>query len=860
MSLGDWIRDLLDPPAARRSGGAAVEVPPAGPPVRPTPSGRARTDAAGLELSVVSLDPTVRSWLARELPRLRDEGLLSADQAERIGHRYGIPSLAQAAATGVRATGAVTPGAGAAPGGALPRTGQGRPPSGPASGPALAPFLSEHAISIVLYLGAFLVVAAVIIYLGYNWGRVGGAVKLGALLGLTIGFFAAAGICVPRASVRLAGQTFLALGAILVPANVAAAYAFVFAEGPLAQAAFWLLGAGSAGVLYGALSVRLDSRAYGALATLAVPVAAAALATLVGLSGAWWAPAAELALVPFIAAADSRPRLALAAVGRGVACALLPLGALVSISALGWAGVDRWAASVGLLVMALATGREAIRHGGLWAAGPLAACLLLPLAALAAAEVRPVGAYAVSLAATSWIYVLVARRLAEKPALFLDLAGAVVSWLPPLLVWNESGLVAGLLAATALLFAAIGWARQASVLLYPALLAADLAFVRLVGTFGAPDSPAWRLGAVLWPLGLVWWGAAAASPRHRSHPFWAAALLTGAAAAALAVERPELAALMAGSFAVASALATWRLAEPVGLVACAPWLMLAVYQAVAWGGFGDSARLAAVGLAAWPFVPFFGVRGRMAPPATTSPDGKGRTRPIGDLSSRLRLGWADAARWVAAGVAGLASLALLEARSVTLDAAGSVTDVWLMLGAIALAGRSRTAALGAALALVPAFIAGIARTHATDAQAYALPIGLYLLTVAHLARRGQGPGRAQAASGMAILGVVTLLAPGLVQSLDGARLDYALLSAVEGLALAVWGIATRWRPLVAGGVSAIVAVALRQLFDAVHALPSWVILGGAGLALLAGAVALLLLRDRLRVAGRVVSDRWSSWD
>jgi hypothetical protein len=113
---------------------------------------------------------------------------------------------------------------------------------------------------------------------------------------------------------------------------------------------------------------------------------------------------------------------------------------------------------------------------------------------------------------------------------------------------------------------------------------------------------------------------------------------------------------------------------------------------------------------------------------------------------------------------------------------------------------------------------------------------------------------------VAILGVVTLLAPGLVQSLDGARLDYALLSAVEGLALAVWGIATRWRPLVAEGVSAIVAVALRQLFDAVHALPSWVILGGAGLALLAGAVALLLLRDRLRVAGRVVSDRWSSWD
>src|SRR5437764_12774389 len=98
---------------------------------------------------------------------------------------------------------------------------------------------------------------------------------------------------------------------------MAPAYAVVFAEGPMPRAAFWLVGAGSAGVLYGALSVRLDARAYGALATLAVPVAAAALATLVGLSGAWWAPAAELALVPVMAAADSRPRLALGAVARG---------------------------------------------------------------------------------------------------------------------------------------------------------------------------------------------------------------------------------------------------------------------------------------------------------------------------------------------------------------------------------------------------------------------------------------------------------------------------------------------------------------------------------------------------------------
>jgi hypothetical protein len=74
------------------------------------------------------------------------------------------------------------------------------------------------------------------------------------------------------------------------------------------------------------------------------------------------------------------------------------------------------------------------------------------------------------------------------------------------------------------------------------------------------------------------------------------------------------------------------------------------------------------------------------------------------------------------------------------------------------------------------------------------------------------------------------------------------------------GIGLRWRVVVIGGISGTVLVALRQLFDAVATLPGWAILGGRGLLLLGGAVALLLARARLAEAGRPFAERWSNRD
>jgi hypothetical protein len=190
--------------------------------------------------------------------------------------------------------------------------------------------------------------------------------------------------------------------------------------------------------------------------------------------------------------------------------------------------------------------------------------------------------------------------------------------------------------------------------------------------------------------------------------------------------------------------------------------------------------------------------------------------------------------------------------------------VWANLATIlavfAARGRSAGAALAAALGVVPALLAGIARLHPASSQAFALPIGLYLLAVAHAVRHFGGPKRAAGATMPTWLGAVVLLSPGLAESFDEGKIAYALWTAIEGLAAVGWGIATRSRALAICGVAAVVAVALRQLFDAVYALPSWALLGGAGLLLLGGAVGLLALRARIQATGRLVLEHWSRWD
>ena len=391
----------------------------------------------------------------------------------------------------------------------------------------------------------------------------------------------------------------------------------------------------------------------------------------------------------------------------------------------------------------------------------------------------------------------------------------------------------------------------------PALLFANLFYVKLLDLIGSPESPGWLLGVALWPLALAWAAAGSFAQRRWAWPFWAAASLTSVVSAVLVQDRPHVSAGVMATFALVSVIAAWRLASPPVILLAVPWSLLAAWQLLTWFEFDVAARAVGIGLVGWPFLALSLVQRlgatRREPHGTSGP-----TRLVA-MSS-----WADWSRAAAicAAVAGAcgATLAYRDAEMWRIYTALAWIDLAALVAVVARLARSRDLLAGAALSLVPALLALISFVRPSDAQAYAIPTGGYLLAVAALIRRDHRQGRGVAASLVAASGVAALILTSVAQALDTERLGYVLWTLAEGVLLLGAGFALRWRVLVVGGVSGVVLIAVRLLFDAVSALPGWVILGGSGITLLGVAVALLLIRDRLTKTGRLVAERWASWD
>ena len=889
------------------------------------------------------INPAVEAWLKRELPRLVQAGVITAPQADAIAQRYGLTPLVSpgevrpvaAAPVAAFADEAIAPAAreaaglvgtpsidaGERYGGEIgPQSGEASTertdampsvPSIPAQAPqpGQSPFLADHAVSIVLYLGAFLVITAAAIFLAYSWGDIQGTTKLGLLMAATAGFLGVAALCLRYPSVQLAGRTFLAIGAILVPANVAAAYLLVFTDGPIPAAVFWLVGAVLSGGLHGTLSYRLRSRAYGVLATLSVPVAACAITWLIVPEAAWFGPASALALAATLAASRWRPGPPLAQSARAVAAGLLVLTPFIALPDAVTTNEAALALPVTFFLAIGTLAWEALRRGWTWWVGAAACLLLVPFVAIALTGTNPRPALVLAIVVTCWIAVDVARQIGPGRAPLWDLAATIPALVYPSAAWAEDRSSAVLFANAIVLAAAQAYVRRSPLPLYAAVLAADALYIKLLDIFCSPDSPAWALGVALWPVGLAWGALALVAPRRVAAPFATGALITFLGAALLTVDQTKWNAGISLSAAALTVAVAWRLRMGVILLAAAPWLLAGAYQAGAALQIEQPYRLAATGLGGW-LLFAISLRPPRPVPATVTVEEPSATEPAGPpaavtsseaasatdeaqavgstasdeasetdvwsagdkaptrvpASSLLRADWALWARVAALVVTGFAAILVLavvgaapEDRWLRATMLAWI-DLGLLLGAWAWITRSRDLGVAAALSLVPAILAGIMLLHPGNAQAYAIPIGLYLLALAFVIRRDRRGHRGLAANAVAGVGMLVLLGTGIVQALDRNDFVYTLWTLAEGLILTIVGIAVRWRALVIGGVAGVVVIALRQLFDAVSALPGWAILGGSGLLLLGLAVLLLVARARLAAAGRAAAERWSTWD
>jgi len=158
------------------------------------------------------------------------------------------------------------------------------PPPQPAR-PARQPIEWDAAV-LMLYLGAFLVVAAGLVYASYNWATFGPWQKLSLLMATTVAFAGAGWFLLGKERVRQAAETFVVIGALLVPANAIAAWS-VFDQEDTRTAVIVLLGSLATALLYAVFSIRPGGKLYNYGAAIAGYLALAAVLPAFGALPNW---------------------------------------------------------------------------------------------------------------------------------------------------------------------------------------------------------------------------------------------------------------------------------------------------------------------------------------------------------------------------------------------------------------------------------------------------------------------------------------------------------------------------------------------------------------------------------------------
>ena len=188
------------------------------------------------------------AFFLNELLRLHGAGAISDDVYLRLSQRYrealsGPPEKAppeEATATE------------AAPAGA-------RPAPARREGPG---WLAEQQANLLLYLGAFLIGIASLVFVSTSGESLGDNVRMALLVLGTVLFLAAGLICLRIQRIQQAGVVFFAVGSLMVPITFVGAYGLYLAEDELDPTGLWLAGSLTSAIFYGAASLLGMSRWY----------------------------------------------------------------------------------------------------------------------------------------------------------------------------------------------------------------------------------------------------------------------------------------------------------------------------------------------------------------------------------------------------------------------------------------------------------------------------------------------------------------------------------------------------------------------------------------------------------------------
>ncbi len=157
--------------------------------------------------------------VARELAGAKPSGELTEGAVRELVARY----EARLEATTKVYSAARAAGAASAPSAApsMSPVPAGRP------GPSLQEFLADHSILIISIAGAVLLMVSTLLFEIYGAAGFGSEVQFGGVLALNLVFGVAGYVCFGRPRLRVVGQTYVAIFALLAPLTVAAAWVFL---------------------------------------------------------------------------------------------------------------------------------------------------------------------------------------------------------------------------------------------------------------------------------------------------------------------------------------------------------------------------------------------------------------------------------------------------------------------------------------------------------------------------------------------------------------------------------------------------------------------------------------------------------
>jgi hypothetical protein len=834
------------------------------------------------------------AFVLNDLPSLLEAGLISPREAEVL-HRYYRDSLtARTRPEALRETTSPPPQRRVTRPQPQPAPAQPRPAS---SQPSFGDWLTDQQANLLLYLGAFLILLATVVFVAYSHDQLDPHLETGILVAGTVAFLGAGAFCSGIGRVREAGTVFFGVGALLVPLTFAGAYAFIGNE-QLNAETVWLLGSLTTALFYSSVSFTRLGRWYPLPAALALLSSLAAAHTLLDLPVA----TVSIGLLALMIAMDLP--------------SLLPIPPAREVLGRVWSKAAQVVVLLTVAILLRAAILDPGNHAWVTPISFAIACLFYTLRALRpetqAEDSTPFNTSAAfALAGVSCVSLVYGAELPERwggPALLvvglvytfaavatprtwfgsqvlaaLAALFVTVSWLVLVLVYFDyPGMGAAVhLAAAAFYAVSARWlvarfddmtagspleggasAPIASAFTYASGLTLSIGYLYLLRSVvgvdvGDPED-------VIWPMaGLAgFFALAAASSRYwwreaRPHLYvmaLAAALLANLYGSSI---EPDIVYLLAISTAVSLLLVLWerehRALVVPGVFGYAFLLTCLIYYEApaAWlpaALSGCAALLFAAGLA---------LKNESVTRQALAPWGDALL--IGGLLYALVApitGWVRLADLV--DPRGLVDGTHFEKTAIYMTVIGSVVVLGLLTFVWSRLQRKLEFAVLASAIFMLALLLTIGHLDPSNIQAYTVPLGLYVIALGVFGARSQAVSREWkelSEPGIGV-GAVIIMGPSLLAAIKGDGWAYNAILLAEALAFVAMALAQRWPRLLSLSIGFITLDGGYLLLFTGRPLPTWALLGIAGFVVMAAGTAILMARDRWSVWQRTLTAWW----